>query len=356
MAIFGNRKRNATPAFTHEPLQAAAGSAAQVGQFYTYSVGASTELALSCATVTRATQMITAMVGCLDLRHYTKQWTGDHYENLYIENEQWMDQPDPRNTKNFIMSNTAMDIMMRGRAFWYVTSRSAATGRPLSFQWLPASMVQTLDQAGPQYFSTSNQIVFNGVEIPADDVIQFLSGTQGFLFTGARTIAIALKLDAAAERFAVNEIAAGYLSVSESAEQMSGEDLSELAAAWRTARQNGAIGALSGGVTFHEFKSDPDKLQLLQSRQFSALEISRQVGVPAYLLGIGVPGYTYQNAQQARQDLYLFGAKQVLDVIQSTLSMSCLPKGRYVMFDIDEYVAENHLADVDAMHKEDEYA
>jgi len=129
---------------------------------------------------------------------------------------------------------------------------------------------------------------------------------------------------------------------------MSAEDLGELAAAWRQARQQGAIGALSGSVTFHEFKSDPNKLQLLESRQYSSLEVSRQVGVPPYLLGIGISGsFTYQNAQQARQDLYLFGAKQVLDVIQSTLSMTnVLPRNRFVEFDTESYLYENHLADV----------
>jgi len=291
--------------------------------------------------------MILSMVGCLPLRHYTTQWTGERYEKIYLENESWMDQPDPRSTMNFIMSNTAMDIMMRGRAFWYITSRSSATGRPLSFQWLPASMVSTLDQAGPQFFGQSNQITFNGIELPTEDVIQFISGVQGFLFTGARTITTALKLDQAAERFASNEIAAGWLTVGENTEQMSAEDLGELAASWRVARQTGAIGALAGGVTFNEFKSDPNKLQLLESRQYSSLEVSRQVGVPAYLLGIGVPGYTYQNAQQARQDLYLFGAKQVLDVIQSTLSMvNVLPRNRFVEFDTESYIYENNLAEV----------
>lgn len=363
MPIFSRQPKKTTPTLGSENrLKSAAGSAgqnAQVGSFFSYSVGANTEIALSCATVTRATQMIISMVGCLPLRHYTKQWTGSRYEKLFLENESWMDQPDPKSTRNFLMSNTAMDIMMRGRAFWFITSRSSATGRPLSFQWLPSHMVQSLDQAGPQFFGVSNELVFNGVELPTEDVVQFISGTQGFLYTGARTIMTAVKLDQAAERFAVNEIAAGWLSVSENAEQMSGEDLSELAAAWRTARQNGAIGALSGGVTFNEFTSNPDDLQLLESRQFQSLEISRQIGVPAYLLGIAVGGYTYQNAQQARQDLYLFGAKQVLDVISETLSQnSIIPRNRYVEFDVDEYLAENAMADIDTTteaKRKDEY-
>ena len=66
------------------------------------------------------------------------------------------------------------------------------------------------------------------------------------------------------------------------------------------------------------------------------------------MLGIGISGsFTYQNAQQARQDLYLFGAKQVLDVIQMTLSMTnVLPRNRFVEFDTESYLYENNLAEV----------
>ena len=117
----------------------------------------------------------------------------------------------------------------------------------------------------------------------------------------------------------------------------------ELAAAWANARRVSAVGALNSAVTWKEFSSDPSKLQLVESRQFQALELSRQTGIPAYLLGIGVPGsFTYSNAQQARQDLYLFGAKWILDVIAETLSM-VLPRGRFVEFDLDDFLAENAM-------------
>jgi phage portal protein BeeE len=145
---------------------------------------------------------------------------------------------------------------------------------------------------------------------------------------------------------------------------MSAEDLSELAAAWRNARQVGAIGALNSVVTFKEFSSDPNKLQLIESRQFQSLELSRSTGIPPYLLGIGVPGsYTYQNAQQARQDLYLFGTKQYLDAIEQTLSMTqLLPRQRYVKFDVSDYMYENDLGNVErepayeSGNREEEYS
>ena len=350
MALFSRSKQHATPAFAHEPLQAAAGSAAQggLGHFWSYTVGAASELALSVPTVSRATQMIISLVGSLPLRHYTTQWTGEEYEKIYLETESWMDTPDPTLTRNFIMSNTCMDLMMRGRAFWYVTSRSSATGRPLSFQWMPAEMVLTVDQPGPQYFGKSDQITFNGIQIPTQDVIQFLAPVQGFLWTGRRVLETAIKLDRSAERFASNEIVAGYLQQTDSSEPLDAESLGELAAAWSNARRVNAVGALNSAVKYEQFDTDPSRLQLIEARNFSALELSRAIGVPANLLGISISGYNYVNALQAKQDLYLLGAKLYMDCMQETLSgQDILPRNRFVEFD-----TESLIADVEMNHTE----
>jgi hypothetical protein len=63
--------------------------------------------------------------------------------------------------------------------------------------------------------------------------------------------------------------------------------------------------------------------------------------IPAYLLAIDQSGMTYANAQQARQDLLLFGARPLLHAIEERLSMDdVLPRGRHCQFDLDEYVGE----------------
>ena len=63
--------------------------------------------------------------------------------------------------------------------------------------------------------------------------------------------------------------------------------------------------------------------------------------IPAYLLAIDQSGMTYANAQQARQDLILFGARPILHALQERLSMNdILPNGRHVEFALDEYLNE----------------
>jgi hypothetical protein len=88
-----------------------------------------------------------------------------------------------------------------------------------------------------------------------DEVVQFLAPSQGLLYTANRAISTALKLQQSADRFAANEIAAGWLQQTDASEPMSAEDLSELAAAWRNARQQGAIGALNSVMTYKDIRA-----------------------------------------------------------------------------------------------------
>lgn len=349
MGLF-SRKVTA-PAFASATVKAAAGaSGSGIGNLYTYSVGAPELASLTIPTVSRARDLIASMVGTLELKHYSRQWNGTSYDEVYLPTDPWMERPDPKNTRNFIMANTFSDLFFHGRAFWYVTTRYS-TGLPASFEWLPAANINTLDQIGPQFFGPSDQVQFNGVDLPSENLVQFISPIMGLIYQGARAVNIALHLDAAADRYATLETVPGYLQ-QKGGETMDGDALSDLAAAWATARKANAIGALNDYVEFKEFQNTPAEV-LDSQRQYQALELARIANCPPYLVGVPTGGMTYQNAQQARQDLYLFGAKPFLDCIEQTLSMpNVLPRNRFVEFDIESYLMENSLATPDAQTPE----
>ena len=332
------KKVKATPAMASAPVAAASG-APQPGHFIGYSVGAAEDAALSVPTVSRAISLLSTVVATLNLKSFTLQWTGQEYEELYVEGESWMTRPDPKITRNFIMSKTARDLILYGRAFWMITSRYS-TGFPATFQWLPANLCDTPDNAPPEWFGPADKVNFNGIPLDTSQLVQFLSGSQGIIYSGRRAIQIALRLDQSAERFATNEIAAGYLQ-QKGGEPMSGEELGEMAAAWAANRRTNAIGALNELVSFESFDVDPSKLQLVEGREYQTKELSRLMDIPAYLLAIDQSGMTYANAQQARQDLILFGARPILHAIEERLSMDdVLPRGRHVRFAIDEYLED----------------
>jgi hypothetical protein len=189
-------------------------------------------------------------------------------------------------------------------------------------------MITSTDQTQNIWFSKASNLYFNGTEINVDDVVQFLSGTEGVVYASQRTINTAIKLDEAVFRNASSAIPSGILQVQPNSESMSATDLQELAATFNEARMTQTIAALSPEVHYQELMTSPDKMMLVQSSEFMQMQISRIVGVPAYLLNLSVGSYAYTNSAEARQDVWTFAAKNVAECISQTLSMNqILPNG-----------------------------
>jgi hypothetical protein len=337
MGIF-SRKVD-TAAFASAPVQAAAG-ASYIGNFINYTTSSAEVRALSIPTVSRSRDLLAGIIGSVGLKHYSKVWNGSDYDEVYLPLEPWMETPDPKVSRSFFYVNIMTDMMLHGVAYAYITTRYS-TGLPASFTWLPASNISSTEQTGyPQYYGPSTELEFNGQPLNVSDVVQFLSPTDGILKLGARAINTTLFLDQAADRYASLETVPGYLQQIDG-EDMSGDDLGSLASAWAAARKQNAIGALSRQVQFREFSQNPQEV-ISEQRKYQSLEMARLCSVPAYMVSAPQEGasMTYQNAQQARQDLYLFGARIYMDAIEQTLSSAqVLPRNRYVEFDIgdDDY-------------------
>lgn len=316
---------------------------------YSFAGGTFEQIALSLPTVSRARDLLASTISGLEFRQYVKQWNGTEYEEIFVPNESWMENPDPKVPRQFILANTVTDLWMTGRAFWAVTSRNATDGRPMSFQWIPSANIDTPNESGPQFYSMPQQIRLNGVELDPNEVITFLAPTTGLMYSGRRAVNIATHLDQYADRAATIETVPGYLQQTSAGETMSGEELGDLAAQWAQARKEGnVIGALNNYVEFKEFKADPLQVNASQ-REYQALDLSRICSVPAYLVSAPTPGasMTYQNASQARQDLWLFGCQMLATAITSRLSMNdVVSRGRYVCFDTDDLLSIGEMSDV----------
>ena len=83
----------------------------------------------------------------MKLKMYTEMWNGEEMEQVPLAPRSWLRRIDRVNTNNHILSWTVSDLMMFGRAFWYITERTA-DGYPAAFTRLPAAMCNTMDQAG----------------------------------------------------------------------------------------------------------------------------------------------------------------------------------------------------------------
>jgi len=355
MAIF-NKTRKA--AISPAPSKAAAAggftpNAAgvnMIGQYYTYQEGEARNRAISVPTINRARDLMASVIGSMPLRSYNEFWNGEKMERIYIAPRSWMRRPDPTVSAQFLFSWTLDDLMMFGRAFWYITSRTA-DGYPATFTRLPAGSITTTDMAGPVWFAPSSQVYFQGGEIDPANLVQFLSPAQGLIYSAPGAIETALKLEAARNRNASSSIPAGVLKQT-GGEPLSAQELADLASAFNAARATNQTAALNEYLSYTETNSTPDKMLLIEASQYQALEMSRLANVPPYLVGVATGAYSYQSSQQARADLYLFGVKLYADAIAGALSMdNVLPRGTYCEFDASDYLEENFMAD--NMDKED---
>ena len=355
MALFGKPKTSAISVPTK--VNAATGFAPgysssnvgvnMIGQYYTYREGEARNQAVSVPTINRANSLFKSVIGSMPLRMYNEVWDANEeaMTKVYLEPRSWLRRPDPTVSYQFLMSWTLDDLFFFGRAFWYITSRTA-DGYPASFTRLPAGSVTTTDQSGPVWFAPSTQVYFQGGEIDPTNLVQFLSPEQGLIYSAPGAIETALKLEAARNRNASSSIPAGILRQTENSEPLDAQSLSDLAAQFNLARASNQTAALNQYLTYTETNATPDKMLLIEASQYQSLEMSRLANVPPYLVGVATGAYSYQSSQQARADLYLFGVKLYADAIAGALSMdNVLPRGTSVCFDAHEYLEENFLAD-----------
>jgi len=308
-----------------------------IGQYYSYIEGEARNKAMSVPTISRARDLMASVIGCMGLKMYNEIWNGDEMEKLPLAPRSWLRKIDPTVPNNFILSWTFDDLFFYGRAFWYVTARYA-DGLPRSYSRLPAAMCQTLDQAGPVWFAPSKQIIFNGGELDPNDVVQFLSPIQGIVYQSTQAVATALKLEAARYRNSSSAIPAGILRQT-GGEPLSGQELADLAASFNYARESNQTAALNEFVTYTETLTSPDKMLLIESAEFQAMEMARLCNIPPYLAGISVGSYSYQSSAESRMDLWTFGVRAYADCIAGTLSQNnVLPAGTYCEFDVENYL------------------
>jgi len=316
-----------------------------IGQYYTYREGQLRAEAISIPAISRARDLLASVIGCMPLQMYNEMWNGEEMERVYIAPRSWLRRPDPTVPFNFLMSWTFDDLYFYGRAFWYITSRTA-DGYPASFSRLPAGSVTTTDMAGPVWFAPSKEVYFQGGQIDPANLVQFLSPTQGMVYSSQAAIETAIKIQDARARNASSSIPAGVL-MQTGGEPLSAQELADLAAAFNSARATNQTAALNEFLKYEPTTMSPDKMLLIESANYSALETGGRIGnVPPYLIGVSTGSYSYQSSQQARMDLLFFGVKLYADAIAETLSMNnVLPNGTFVSFDYESYLEENYLAD-----------
>jgi len=158
------------------------------------------------------------------------------------------------------------------------------------------------------------------------------------VYSSQKAINTSIKLEDARYRNASSAIPAGVLKQT-GGEPLSGSELADLSAQFNLARATNQTACLNEYLTYTETATSPDKMLLIDSANFQAMEMSRVCGVPAYLLNLSLNSYQYTNSPDARQDLWTYGCKQIAECIAQTLSGdNIIPRGTCIGFDIDDFI------------------
>jgi phage portal protein BeeE len=312
-----------------------------IGQYYTYQEGEARNRAMQVPAISRARDLHANVLSAMPLTMYRERWNPDtrEMEEEYLAPRSWLRRPDPSISYETLISWTFDDLFFYGRAFWYVTSRTQ-DGYPASFTRLPTGSITTPDQAGPVWYAPSNELYFNGEMLDPVNVIQFIGSTQGLIYSSEQTIATALRIEDARLRNASSSIPSGILR-QVGGEPLSAQELADLSAAFNAARASNQTAALNEFLTYEPTTATPDKMLLIESAQFSALQMAQICNIPPYLLGVPTGSYAYTNSRESRWDLWLYGTKAYAEVIAATLSANnVLPNGTFIEFDYDEYLGE----------------
>lgn len=354
MAIFSNKVNKAAISPAPE-IKAAVGGyypnntgPSMIGQYYTYQEGELRNRCMQIAAVSRARDLHASVISAMSLKMYRERWneTDGEMEEEYIAPRSWLRRPDPAIPYETLMAWTLDDLFFYGRAFWYITSRTQ-DGYPASFTRLPTGSITTTDQVGPVWFAPSNQVFFNGEEIDPTLLVQFISPVQGIIYMSESVIDTALKVNDSRLRNAASAIPSGILRQT-GGEPLSAQELADLAAAFNAARATNQTAALNEFLTYEPTTATPDKMLLIESANYSALEIARLCNCPPYLLGVSTGSYSYQSSEQARMDMWMFGTKVYAECIAGTLSSDAiLPRGTMVEFDTDDFLGEVNEMDTE---------
>lgn len=340
MAIFG---RKPEPAYT---VKAAASSsnagASQIGNYYAYTDGDYRQRAMSVPTISRCRDLIASVIASMPLKMYKEMWNGEEMEKVPEAPRSWLRRLDKSVPNSTLFAWLFDDIFFTQRGYLYVVERTA-DGFPTSFTRLPSNLVQSLDQQGPIFYAPSKQLLFNGLPIRHEDVIQFISPIQGLNYTSPQAIETALRLERARLRNAqATQPALTLRQVG--GEPMSAQELTDLAAAYDQARLSNSTSAVNEFVEVIPNTATPDKMLLIDAANYQALEMARLANVPPFLVGVATGAYSYQSSEQARMDLWVFGAKIYAECIAETLSGdNVLPRGTFVQFDAESYLGETLL-------------
>lgn len=246
------------------------------------------------------------------------------------------------------------DYLLHGNALHYVTSRSASTGYPLSFAWLPAqwtSISRDPDTGDLAYW-------VNGTRLRTADVVHVRRGADpafpdrglGFVEQFLDTIRRVKDQDAYESR-TMRGGSVPSVAVITGNPNLSQDEADAAKSQW-VSKYSGPTrepAILPQGTSVVPLAWSPADSQMTEARKASLLDLSNALGLDGFWLGAESAGLQYKSMGPMFTNLVRQTIAPILRDIEDVWSMRWVPYGSTIQFDRNEVTREDFLTELAAM-------
>lgn len=300
-------------------------------------------VALSIPAVRKARHVIAGTISTFIL----SAWAGQARLPAEDPRTSWLRQPDPAATLQSLLFRTIDDGIWHDRSVWEVLDRNVAD-MPVKYRRVAPSRISTVpDPLDPDRVVTWT---VDGREIkrPTRQLVVFdFAGLGGLRRWGIELLDLYLDLQTAAGRYARAPHPMAVLK--NHGADMSAPQITALLDEWEAARETRATGYLNDVVDYETHGWNAAELQLVEAREYAALEVARMFGLPARAVDAsGGDSMTYANVAESRRDI-LESLRPWMTVLDQTLSLDdrtsrptglYLPSGITARLDVDAYTRD----------------
>jgi len=300
--------------------------------------------AMTVPAVARARNIIAGTIATLPLSTYQETTEAE------LPNRPFIKQPDPALPRSNTLAWILDDLLFYGVAYLQVLSTTQEDGRVSNARRIDPIRVSMRTDPNTQVIESwtvdSKLVPFNGV----GSLIVFWGPDEGILARGARTIKTAIELEAAALRMAQEPVP--QMVIRNEGMNLPEDQKESLLNAFKQARRTRSTAYVEGPINLDVVGFDSAALQLVEARAYTASEIARVVGIPAWYINAESASSTYSNVSAERRSLLDFSLRIYMDVVESRLSQDDItPRGQYVEFELDDFLRGNPTERVDVLVK-----
>lgn len=234
-----------------------------------------------------------------------------------------------------MLKQIIVDVVMRGNAFVYV--ERGKDGEVTNLRYLEPSQVVINYDVTRDVLSYTVTMMRDGKQIYGPrkvepvNMLHFAMWRGRDAVTGVSLLNYARRAiritganeDAAEDFFAKGLNVSGYLS---STTPISQKQKKEVSDAWTQAYSAGGSGVavLNSNLAYHQLSINPSDAQLLESREYGAVDICRWFGINPALVGAGGSGVSYTSLSQLVSAFLVFTLQPWITMIEDELNRKLL--------------------------------